>query len=91
VFVVVSDSLFIITISCVWLSCIAYEWPAFKSKGKLFTHKEGKLLQSTMGMGSGGEITYFAKVLCQLENRPCDISVMTVKLADYGQTQTLET
>jgi hypothetical protein len=29
--------------------------------------------------------------LCQLENRPCDISVMTVKLADYGQTQTLET
>ena len=44
-----------------------------------------------MGMGSGGENTYFAKVLCQLENRPCDISVMTVKPADSGQTQTSET
>jgi hypothetical protein len=44
-----------------------------------------------MGMGSGGENTYFAKILCQLENRVCDISLVTVKPADCGQTQTSET
>jgi hypothetical protein len=35
-----------------------------------------------MGMGSGGENTYFAKVLCQLQNKLCDISVGTVKPVD---------
>jgi len=44
-----------------------------------------------MGMGSGGENTYFAKVLCQLENRPRDFSVVKVNPADCGQTQTSET
>jgi len=44
-----------------------------------------------MGMGSDGENTYFAKVLCQLQNRLYDISVVTVKPVDCGQTQTSET
>jgi hypothetical protein len=46
--------------------------------GQLFTPKD-----STMGMGSGGENTYFAKVLCHLENRPCDFSVVTVNPAQF--------
>jgi len=57
----------------------------------MHTQRREIIKESTMGMGSGGGDTYFAKVLCQLQNRPCDISVMTVKPSYCGQTQTSET
>jgi hypothetical protein len=41
-------------------------------------------------MGMGGENTYFAKVLHQLQNRLCDISVVTVKPVDKHRPQKLE-
>jgi predicted HAD superfamily phosphohydrolase len=53
--------------------------------------KVGEIIKKVSTVGSGGENTYFAKVWCQLENRPFEISVVTVKPVDCRQTRTPET
>jgi ribosomal protein L27 len=57
----------------------------------IHTQRREIIKNSMMGMGSGGENTLFAKVWCQFENRPRDISVVTVKPVNCRQTQTSET
>jgi hypothetical protein len=63
-----------------------------KVKGNYSHPKEGNIKkESTVGMGNGRENSYFAKLLCQLQNRLCDISVVTIKPADCRKKQTSET